>query len=107
LAKATNTPVLFMPAEIPTEIQEPTVTADAAVVLRLKEVPVKALQPTGEEVQLAVVVTPPPAIELRADAAPVVAMLPATSSPLALFAILGLLALGGAVGFKMLQKRIL
>src|SRR5579872_4018236 len=83
LAKSTHTPVLFMPAEIPLEVQEPIVSADAPVVVQLKQVPVMALQPTGEEVTLAAVVTPPPAVELQAAAEPV-ATLPATSSALPL-----------------------
>jgi len=106
LAKTTKTPVLFMPAEIPVEVVQPILTADAPVVLQLKQAPVMALQPTGEEVELAAVVTPPPAVELQADAAPAAAVLPATSSPLPLIALFGLLALGGALGLTMIQKRI-
>jgi hypothetical protein len=105
LAKTTKTPVLFMPAEIPVEVVQPILTADAPVVLQLKQAPVMALQPTGEEVELAAVVTPPPAVELQADAAPA-AVLPATSSPLPLIALFGLLALGGALGLRMIQKRL-
>ena len=106
LAKTTNTPVLFMPAEIPVEVVQPMLTADAPVVVQLKQAPIMALQPTGEEVALAAVVTPPPAVELLADAAPVAA-LPATSSMLPLIALFGLLALGGALGLRLVQKRIL
>ena len=57
LAKATNTPVLFTPAEIPLEVAEPIKSADAPVVVQLKQAPIMAIQPTGEEVQLAEVVT--------------------------------------------------
>jgi len=106
LAKSTHTPVLFMPAEIPLEVQEPIVSADAPVVVQLKQVPVMALQPTGEEVTLAAVVTPPPAVELQAAAEPV-ATLPATSSALPLIGLFGLLALGGALGLRTVQKRVL
>jgi hypothetical protein len=106
LAKTTKTPVLFMPAEIPVEVVQPILTADAPVVLQLKQAPVMALQPTGEEVELAAVVTPPPAVELQADAAPAAAVLPATASPLPLIALFGLLALGGALGLRMIQKRL-
>src|SRR5580698_10486187 len=79
LAKTTNTPILFMPAEIPIEVALPVVTAETPVVLQLKQAPIMAFQPTGEEVEVAAVVTAPPATELQADAAPV-SMLPATSS---------------------------
>ena len=61
LAKATNTPVLFTPVEIPLEVAEPVKLADEPVVVELKRAPIMAIQPTGEEVQLAQVVTPPPA----------------------------------------------
>jgi hypothetical protein len=105
LAKTTNTPILFMPVEIPVEVVQPMLTADAPVVVQLKQAPVKALRPTGEEVELAAVVTPPPAVELRADVLPA-AKLPATSSYLPLVALFGLLALGGAFVLRLLQKRI-
>jgi len=105
LAKTTKTPVLFMEAEIPVEVAQPILKADAPVVVQMKQAPVKAYQPTGEQVELAAVVTPPPAVELQPDAAPV-AVLPATSSPLPLMALFGLLALVGALSVSLLQKRI-
>src|SRR5579872_6326596 len=40
LAKATNTPVLFTPAEIPAEVAEPIKTADHPVVVELKRAPI-------------------------------------------------------------------
>jgi hypothetical protein len=104
LAKTTNTPILFMPVEIPVEVQQPIVAADEPVVVQLKQAPIMAIKPTGEEVELAAVVTAPPALEMAA--APVTAVLPATSSPLPLIALFGLLALGGALSLGLLQKRI-
>ena len=106
LAKATNTPILFMPEEIPVEVVQPILTADTPVVVQLKQAPIQAYRPTGDVVELAAVVTPPPAAELIADASPL-AVLPATSSALPLIALFGLLALGGAFGIRMLQKRVL
>src|SRR5580704_2784151 len=99
LAKATNTPVLFTPDEIPVEVAEPIKSADAPVVVELKRAPIMAIKPTGEEVQLAEVVTPPPALrEVAALPAATVAetTLPATASTLPLIFLLGLLALGMA-----------
>jgi hypothetical protein len=110
LAASTKTPVLFMPTEIPVEVVQPTITADAPVVVQLKQAPVMALQPTGEEVAMAAVVTTPPPSELKPDTArdsDVAAVLPATSSLLPLMALFGLLALGGALGLGLLQKRVL
>ena len=63
IAKTTNTPVLFTAAEIPVEVAEPIKSADEPVVVQLKQAPVMAIKPTGEEVELVQVVTPPPAQE--------------------------------------------
>ena len=85
-------------------------TVNEPEVAQLREAPVKAIQPTGEEVEIAAVVTPPPAAELEPDTAPtqVAAMtLPQTASPLPLIALLGLLALGGALALRLVQKRVL
>src|SRR6185436_8316409 len=60
LAKATNTPVLFTETAVPLEVSEP-IKADAPVVMDLKRASIMAIQPTGVEVQLAEVVTAPPA----------------------------------------------
>jgi hypothetical protein len=100
LAKTTNVPVLFLAAEIPVEVETPIMKADAPVVVQLKQAPIMAIKPTGEEVELAQVVTPPPAQEL------VAAVLPQTASWLPLIAFLGLLALGAAWSVGFLQKRI-
>ena len=108
LAKTTNTPILFMPEDVPVEVAQPILTADTPVVAQLKQAPVQAYQPTGEVVDMATVVTPPPATELQAAPASTIAdALPATSSTLPLIAMFGLLALGGAFGVRMLQKRVL
>jgi hypothetical protein len=107
LAKATNTPVLFTPAELPLEVNEPIKTADAPVILELKRTPVMAITPRGEEVQLAEVVTPPPAETLVASAqAPMEQTLPDTASRLPLFGLFGLLALGGAMAVRAIAKRV-
>ena len=106
LAKTTKTPVLFTSEEIPAEVVQPTMTADEPVVVQMRQAPVMALQPTGEEVALTAVVTPPPAVELQPDTA-MAAVLPATSSMLPLIALFGLLALGGAFGLRMVQKHVL
>ena len=104
LAKATNTPVLFMPAEIPVEVEEPITAANEPVVVELKRASVMAIQPTGAEVELAQVVTPPPAHEPTQIAAN---ELPKTASPLPLMALLGFLALGGAWALRRVQGRVL
>jgi len=105
LAKTTKTPILFMETEIPVEVEQPILTADAPVVVKMKQAPIMAVQPTGEQVELAAVVTPPPALELQANAAPM-AELPHTSSLMPLMALFGLLALGGALGLRMARKSV-
>jgi len=110
LAKVTNTPVLFTPIEIPLEVAMPIKSANEPVVVELKQAPVMAIQPSGEEVQLAEVVTPPPAeaqevATAKAPAAPE-PMLPATASTLPLIGLFGLLALGGAFAVRTFAKRL-
>lgn len=110
LAKSTNTPVLFTPAEIPVEVAEPIQSASAPVVTEMKRAPIMAIKPTGEEVQIAEVVTPPPAEVAVAVATPASGeadrTLPATASPLPMIGLLGLLALGGAFAVRQAANRL-
>jgi len=101
LAKDANTPVLFAEVEIPQEVSEPIKSADAPVVIELKRAPIMAIQPTGEQVQLAQVVTPPPAEVLMASAA-----LPKTAGTLPLIGLFGMLALIGAFSFRAFANRL-
>jgi MYXO-CTERM domain-containing protein len=79
------------------------------VVVQLKQAPVLAIKPTGEEVELAQVVTPPPAQALVADASTRDndRSLPQTASPLPLIGLFGLLLLGGAVTLRFVERRAL
>jgi hypothetical protein len=104
LAKETKLPVLYTEVEIPLEVAQPIKTADEPVVVQLKQVTVKAIQPTGEEVELAQVVTPPPAVQAEvADTR----SLPKTASPLPLIALFGLVFLGGALTLRFAERRVL
>ena len=76
LAKATNTPVLFTAVEIPIEVAEPIKSADAPVVVK------------------------------RAATLVAETTLPDTASPLPLIALLGLLALGGALALPAAGRRV-
>src|SRR6202023_4323243 len=60
LAKETNTIVLYTPAEIAPEVTVAVKSPDEPVVVQLKQAPVMAIKPTGEEVAVAEVVTPLP-----------------------------------------------
>jgi hypothetical protein len=108
LAKDANATVLYTPADLTMEVTKPILTATEPEVVALMQAPVMAIKPTGEDVEVAAVVTPPPAIELTPDTTPttVAAVLPATSSPLPLFAMFGLLALGAVWVLGRMQKRI-
>jgi hypothetical protein len=99
LAKESNTPVLATTAQIEAEVSEPA--AVQPVVLELAQAPLVAVKPTGEEVQLAEVVTAPPAEALVAEAP--VAELPRTASPMPLIGLLGLLGLGVAFTLRLVR----
>jgi hypothetical protein len=100
LAKITNSPVLYTPAEVPVEVATPITSPEEPVVAQLKEAPVLAVKPTGEDVEIAQVVTAPPAEALVATNEAPAAQLPKTASPMPLVGMLGLLALGAAFGLK-------
>jgi hypothetical protein len=104
IAKATNTPVLFAAVDIPVEVAEPIKSVDEPVVVQLKEAPIMAIQPSGEEVQLAQVVTPPPAEVAATVAEP--ETLPKTASPFPLIGLFGLLALSAALAIHVVAKRV-
>ena len=96
LAKEINEPVLALPDELATNIVAPVKSADEAPVRALVTAPVVAVKPTGEEVAAAEVVVSPPA---KAEE------LPATSSPLPLLGLLGLLSLGAGAILSAFPKR--
>jgi len=100
LAKVGTSTVLEMPASVTVEAAKPE---EPRFVEELKRAPVTAVKPTGEEVEIAQAVTPPPAAEtLVTPSAPTLAK---TASPLPLIALLGLLALGGALMLRFAETR--
>jgi hypothetical protein len=90
LAKIVNEPVLATPIEM-----------ENAPVEALKTAPVVAVQPTGEVVEVAKVVEPPP-VEVAAAPA---ASLPHTASSLPLAGLIGLLSLGAGLALLVISKR--
>jgi LPXTG-motif cell wall-anchored protein len=106
LAKETNTPILFTTTEIVPEVAVAIKTPAEPVVVELVKAPIMAAQPSGQEVEIAQVITPVPQAEFVAqNDAP--AALPATGSSLPLVALFGMLALAGAVTLSLIQKRAL
>src|ERR1700733_3258416 len=83
LAKVTNAPVLYTPAEIPAEVEAPITSAEEPVVVALKQAPVLAVKPTGEDVEIAQLVAAPPA-EVLVATNDTPAELPKTASPMPL-----------------------
>jgi hypothetical protein len=81
IAQDVNEPVLAVRDEVPAPVLEQT--------------PVKAVEPSGEEVEIAEVV----------DTVAVPPALPSTGSPLPLLGLLGLLAVGTGVGLRLMPTR--
>jgi hypothetical protein len=95
LAKETNEPVLATSIEL-----------EAAPIEALNTAPVEAVAPTGEPVELAQVVEPPPAAAPVAAATQAAAApLPQTASPLPLIALIGLLTIGAGFAISAFSKR--
>jgi hypothetical protein len=102
----TNLPILAMPTELESEIAKPAKSVDDEPVVALKQAPLIAVKPTGEEVEIAQVVTPPPAQEKEtADATERTGQLPQTASLLPLLGLIGLLSLGGGLALMGISKR--
>jgi LPXTG-motif cell wall-anchored protein len=106
LAKVTNVPVLAIPVEVKLEVAKP---AEPEIVAALKEVPVIAVKPTGEEVEIAQVVQSPPPAEIAVAQTPpapepLPATLPETASELPLIGLIGLGSLAVA-GFLYRRNR--
>jgi hypothetical protein len=97
LAKITNQPVLYIPDEAAPNIIAPAKTPTEPPVIALKEVPLRAVQPTGKDVAIAEVVVPPP-VQTAAH-------LPKTAGGLPLLALVGVLCLGVGVSIRALCAR--
>ena len=91
LAKETNQPVLATPIEL-----------EAAPIEALNTAPVEAVAPTGDPVELAQVVEPPPA---AAATQPAADPLPQTASSLPMIALIGLIMIGAGLALSAFSKR--
>jgi len=98
IAKAANTAVLSMPVK-----EEAAMPENPEVIAELETTPLTAVEPSGEEVQTAEVVTAPTPAELNAAPAE---ELPQTASPLPLIGLLGLLALGAGFTLRFVEVRV-
>jgi hypothetical protein len=94
LAKTNNRPVPSMPSNMVANTQMPTKAPTEPHVVALKQAPVKAQQPAGDEVEVAEVFVTPPILIAQANPpvdnqAP--ATLPTTASPLASIILSGMM----------------
>jgi hypothetical protein len=94
LAKIVNEPVLATTIDLPAPAET------------LATAPVVAVKPTGEEVAVTEVVTPPPAEVAAAETPAPAETLPQTASYLPLVGLIGLLSIGAWFGLSALSKRI-
>lgn len=101
LAKATNEPVLSMPAAA-----EEAKPEAPKVVAALEAAPVTAVAPSGAEVQTAEVVTPPTAEQQLVAKNEPPKELPHTGSPLPLIALMGFMAMTAGMGLRFALKRV-
>lgn len=99
LAKANNTPVPSMPAELSANTTTPATTMQEPHVVAMKQAPLKAQKPTEEEAEIAeVFVASAQAPPSQAD---LPRTLPTTGSSLPMIGLVGLLSLGAALGLKL------
>jgi len=96
LARRTNLPVLYIPDEVAPNIIAPAKTADEAPVVALKDAPLRAVTPTGQDVAVADVVAAPPTL---------VAALPKTASNMPLIFVMGLFFMTAAAALNTLCRR--
>jgi hypothetical protein len=98
LAKANNTPVPSMPAELAANTTQPAASVKAPQVVAMSQAPLKAQKPNEEEVEIAdVFVAPDPAQQLPAT-------LPTTGSAMPLIGLIGLASLAAALGLRFAVK---
>ena len=103
LAKANTQPVPSMPTELTVNIIMPVITMREPYVVAMKQTPLKAQQPTEEEVEIAEVFMTPPATAPAPAPAPT--ELPRTASSLPLVGLTGLLLLGAAALLALVGAR--
>jgi hypothetical protein len=97
LAKIAKLPVPYIPDAIAPNIVVPARTPTEPAVIALKEVPIMAVKPTGEDVAIAEVIEAPP-VQTAAH-------LPKTAGDLPLLALMGFLCLGIGISLRAVCAR--
>ena len=103
LAKANNTPVPSMPAELAVNTTKPAATLNEPHVIALKLAPLKVQMPTEEELEIGEAFV---AQALPSDGPQLPAELPRTASPLPLIGLVGLFSLATALGLRFGTKEL-
>jgi hypothetical protein len=103
LAKANNTPVPSMPAELAANTTKPAATLNEPHVIAMKQAPLKAQMPTEEELEIGDVFV---AQASPSDQPQLPAQLPATGSPLPLIGLIGLFSLAAALALRFAAKEL-
>jgi len=98
LAKSNNTPVPSMPVELTVNTTKRTSAMNAPQVTAMKQAPLKAQSPNGEELEIAEVFEAPDPVQTAQAQPP--ATLPATGSPFPLIGLVGLLSLATGLGLR-------
>jgi hypothetical protein len=111
LAKVVKQPVPSMPANLEANTKMAAKSAKEAPAVALKKAPVKAQQPTGEEVEILQVVTTPPQLVAQntppaAPAPEPAKKLPTTASLLPLAALIGLLLTSAGFLLRFASRRL-
>src|SRR5229473_1164622 len=104
LAKANNTPVPSMPAELAANTTKPATTMNEPHVMAMKQAHLKAQKPTEEEVEIAEVFAVSDPVQTAQAQLP--AELPQTGSPFPLIGLVGLLSVGVALGLRLATARV-
>jgi hypothetical protein len=102
LAKANNTPVPSMPAELAPNTTKPAATINEPHIVAMKQAPLKAQTPTEEELDISEVFV---AQAAPPDRPPLPAKLPTTASSLPLIGLIGLLSLAAALGMRLAVRK--
>ena len=99
LAKANNTPVPSMPAELAANTTQPAASVKAPQVVAMRQAPLKAQKPNEEEVEIGEVFAAP-------DQGQLPATLPTTGSAMPLIGLIGLLSLATALGLRFAAEKV-
>ena len=101
LAKANKQPVPSMPNELAANTTKPTNSMNESHVVAMKQAPLKAQQPTEQEVEITQAFAP-----AAASTTPLPKRLPKTASQLPLIGLIGLMSLAAAGSLRLAARRM-